>query len=106
MPLTLKPDAAEIHTCLGHAQWQLWRTDEAAASYRRALELKPDQPAALSGLADTLLERGGLAAAEECLRRAVQFDPTAIAPSAPGRGTATAGSPAGRAGKLPSRVGP
>jgi hypothetical protein len=63
---------------LGHARWKLWRLDDATASYRRALELKPDHPAALSGLATVLLERGALVAAEEHFRRALLFDPSAI----------------------------
>jgi tetratricopeptide (TPR) repeat protein len=60
---------------LGTAQRALQRLDDAALSYRRALELRPDFAEALSNLAAVLQEQGDLAAAEDCLRRALALQP-------------------------------
>ncbi len=52
------PEVPEIHLRLGMALYDLYRYDEADASYRRALRLKPDFPLATAALA-MLLERKG-----------------------------------------------
>ena len=53
-----RPEAPEIHLRLGMALYDLFRYDEAEASYRRTLHLKPDFPLATASLA-MLLERKG-----------------------------------------------
>ena len=49
--------------------------DEAEASYRRALQIKPDYAEALSNLGRTLNDLGRLEEAEACYRRALQIKP-------------------------------
>ena len=45
--MKLKPDYAEAHNNLGNTLQELGRLDEAEASYRVAIALKPDLVAAL-----------------------------------------------------------
>jgi predicted O-linked N-acetylglucosamine transferase (SPINDLY family) len=54
---------------------ELGRLDEAEASYRRALEIKPDYAEVHSNLGNTLKELGRLGEAEVSYRRALQVKP-------------------------------
>ena len=56
----MKPDFAQAHLNLGNALLALDRLPEAAACYRRALELKPDFVEAHSNLGKTLQDQGKL----------------------------------------------
>lgn len=65
-------DPAEwrARSALGVALDQLGRGEEARASYREALEIKPDEPGVLTNLGVSLLGLGDLAEAEQVLRQA------------------------------------
>ena len=56
---------------LGVAYEQIHRNDDAAAAWRQALALSPDNPAVLSNMAMALAAQGDAAQAETMLRRAV-----------------------------------
>ena len=55
--ITLRPRSASAHRFLGDAQFRLRRFEEAARSYRRALELATGDPIVLANLGGTLLEK-------------------------------------------------
>jgi tetratricopeptide (TPR) repeat protein len=52
------PDIIDAHNTLGNWLMRLKRPDEAAASYKQALNLKPDDDVALQNLARVYLSRG------------------------------------------------
>ena len=65
--LKLSPDSAAIHSALAQAHEKLGRLDEAAAEYKKALELadtrlkaQPDDPQAIAAHADILFSQGEL----------------------------------------------
>lgn len=86
--LALRPDYPEAHYNLGTALERLGRRDEAAAAYRRVLEIDPGQPRALQRLAvlrhdqaSALVEEGlaheaagRMADAEHAYREAARLD--------------------------------
>jgi tetratricopeptide (TPR) repeat protein len=73
-----KPDSAEAHNDLGTALRRQGRLDEAAASYRRALEAKADFAKAHGNLAGVLRLQGRTSEAEASCRRAVDLDPRLV----------------------------
>jgi TolB-like protein/Flp pilus assembly protein TadD len=75
--LELDPESAEAHTLMGRLQQLQWQWTETEAEYRRALELKPNDAGALTGLADWLLCQGRTEEALGWAQRARELDPLA-----------------------------
>ncbi|MFO0729358.1 MAG: rhomboid family intramembrane serine protease [Myxococcota bacterium] len=74
------PGMASAHVELGQDLASLGRTDEAAKAFSRALDVMPEQPDALFGLAKLAADYGGdLVAAEAIARRLVARRPEAVA---------------------------
>jgi tetratricopeptide (TPR) repeat protein len=73
--LTITPDSAEAHNCLGNALLALGQLDRAADSYRRALSLRPNSVGALANLADVLRHLGQPLEAIANCRRALALEP-------------------------------
>jgi tetratricopeptide (TPR) repeat protein len=73
--LDVNPRSHIAWTQLGVADENAGRTDEAAARYRRALELEPGYPVAAGNLGRILRARGDLDASVAILRETVQRDP-------------------------------
>ena len=71
----LSPVDAEAYSNLGITLRDLGRLEEAEASYRRALEIKPDFAKAHCNLGDTLRDLGRLEEAEASCRRALEIKP-------------------------------
>ena len=69
----LLPGDAEAHTNLGNALQSLRRFDDAAASYRRALEIQPHYPEACNNLGLALRGLGRLDEAVASFRRALEM---------------------------------
>ena len=65
----------EIYSARGHILFELERYDEAAASYRKLLELKPSHPSGSFNLAVCLEKLGRWPEAAENFELAVQQDP-------------------------------
>jgi len=61
------PDSAKIYAYLGSAQDHIGRRDQAAESYKRALELRPDLPEARIGMARAHIREGRLDDARKLL---------------------------------------
>ena len=57
---------------------QQGKLDEATASYRRALELKPDYAEAYNNLANALWEQGKIPEAEACWHRTIELKPDCV----------------------------
>jgi tetratricopeptide (TPR) repeat protein len=74
-PADRTPDDARTHFNRGSALRAQGRTDEAIASYRRALQLRPDIPEAHNNLGNALQEQGRLDEAAACYRRAIDLRP-------------------------------
>ncbi len=74
--LALKPNYAYWHYNLGTALQEQGKLDEVAASYRKALALKPDFADAFYNLHALLLSPEDIAPAIECVRRAVEINPS------------------------------
>ena len=70
-----KPANAEGHHVLGIVLGQLGRSDEALASFDRALALQPAHASALVNRAQTRISRGDMAAAATDLERAIAAKP-------------------------------
>ncbi len=70
--ISLDPSAANLHYYLGVAQQMLMRIDDAAAAYRRAIELAPDVAMYHDALARMLFSHGRQAESLEYQRRAVE----------------------------------
>jgi tetratricopeptide (TPR) repeat protein len=64
------PSYYQTHVQLGRIYRLQGRLDEAEARYRRALELRPDEPTALTRLGEIRLERGDLEEARALLEQA------------------------------------
>jgi tetratricopeptide (TPR) repeat protein len=64
----LLPHEAALHNNLGRAFTQHSRESEAEASFRRALEIKPDYPDAIFNLGGCLMDQGRLGEAETSYR--------------------------------------
>ncbi len=71
--IRLQGNAAMIHNNLGAAYKALQRLPEAAASFRRAAELKPDYAEAHNNLGLALQDQGDLDGAIACYNRAVKL---------------------------------
>ena len=71
----LDPSFADAHHLLATEYGLLGRLQEAAAEFRRLLELEPDNWIGHLGLAVALLQSGDFRGAEESARRAVQLEP-------------------------------
>ncbi len=69
------PRAGEAPYVRGTAQLHQGLLDEAAASFREALQLNPALAAAWNGLARIDAERGDLEASEQACRKAIALDP-------------------------------
>lgn len=67
-----EPEQPEFRISLGKHQAGMKQTEEAEASYRRALELAPDNPVILDEAAQWFLSGGQATVAETLLRRAVR----------------------------------
>jgi TolB-like protein/tetratricopeptide (TPR) repeat protein len=76
--LELDPELAEAHALLGDIYQKQWQWAEAEAEYRRALELKPNDPSANLGYASWLLCQGRTEEALEWSRRARELDPLGV----------------------------
>jgi tetratricopeptide (TPR) repeat protein len=74
MAANLLPGEADSHFNLGVAQNLFGLIDEAAANYRRALQIKPDYAEAHRNLGNVLAELRLLDDAAASYRRALQFD--------------------------------
>ncbi len=70
-----KPLESEFYMALGDAWHKIGRTTEAAASYEKAVRLKPDSPRELKSLAIAWKESGQTARSAELLRRVVRIAP-------------------------------
>jgi tetratricopeptide (TPR) repeat protein len=70
---TLLPGDPEAHGNLGNALHSLQRFDAAAASYRRALEIKPHDPEVCNNLGSALRGLGRLDEAAASFRRALEM---------------------------------
>ncbi len=69
------PGEADAHYNLAVAQKSLGLLDDAAASYRRALKIKPDYAEAHSNLGNVLKDLGRLDESVTCYRRALALKP-------------------------------
>jgi tetratricopeptide (TPR) repeat protein len=69
------PNDAEAHSNLGNALRAVGRLDEAIASYRRALEIRPDLPKLNAIIGNTLSHLGRFADAVASYRRAIELEP-------------------------------
>lgn len=73
--LELDPNLAEAHSLIANVYQQSWRWKDAEAEYKRALTLKPNDPAARAGYAQWLLCQGRVDEALAWSRSARQLDP-------------------------------
>ncbi len=74
-PSSGRPDFAAAYKNLGIALQGQGKADEAAACYRRAVQLSPNDADAHNLLADALRDQGKLADAVACYRRALELKP-------------------------------
>ncbi|MCA2249985.1 tetratricopeptide repeat protein [Mycobacterium intracellulare] len=70
--LAVGTPSAELLKDKGMCLHRARRLDEAAAAYRRALEITEDEPSTLAALGDVLLEQGSVSAAVETFESASQ----------------------------------
>lgn len=73
--LAKRPDSAHLHGLRGRAALLQGEDDEAAAEFARALELAPDDGAALAGRALLEQKRGDVAKAIETMKQAAAASP-------------------------------
>jgi pentatricopeptide repeat protein len=76
--LELDPDLADAHVLLGEMLETQWRWAEAEGELTRAVELKPNDSAALVGFSGWLVTQGRLDEALEWIRRARDLDPSGV----------------------------
>ena len=76
--LELDSELVEAHVVLGDASVRQWQWDVAEASYRRAIDLNPNDAAAYAGQAHWLLCLGRTDEALASARRARELDPLAL----------------------------
>ncbi|HEX6177123.1 MAG TPA: tetratricopeptide repeat protein, partial [Thermoanaerobaculia bacterium] len=65
----------EVHVRLGHIRFLSGKHEEAVREYQRALELRPDDPVALLGIAEVNEAMGRSADAEELYRKVIKARP-------------------------------
>jgi tetratricopeptide (TPR) repeat protein len=75
--LELDSMQAEAHTALGLVNVHDWKFDDAGASYRRALQLKPDYPTANQWYGELLFHTARLNESLNQIQKAVDLDPLA-----------------------------
>ena len=75
--LELDPAMVSAHVALGNAHRDRWEWSESERSYRRALELAPDDPEANQQYAEKLAGMGRTEEAIPYARRAAELDPLA-----------------------------
>jgi TolB-like protein len=75
--LQLDPSLADAHLLLADVEQRQWHWAEAAAEYKRALQLNPNDGSAYAGFADWLLCQGRTAEALDWAQRGRQVDPLA-----------------------------
>jgi len=73
--LTVAPDLAEGHTCVGNVLFGTGKYEDAVKQYQQALELDPSSDYALGQLADAYQKVGNPAAAEADYRKAIALRP-------------------------------
>ena len=73
--LRRNPDAWMAHSGLGRIRMEQGRLTEAAAEFRRALDLEPDSAEVQANLGDALLRMGNAAEAMAHFRQAFRIDP-------------------------------
>jgi TolB-like protein/DNA-binding winged helix-turn-helix (wHTH) protein len=73
--LELDPELAEAHVLLADVYQREWRWNQAETEYKRALQLKPNDPVAHLGFAKWLLCQGRLEEALAWARRGRELDP-------------------------------
>jgi len=73
--ITENPKVPEAHDLMGVCQAELGALDAAAASFRRAIDLKPAYDSAQLNLAGVLQKQGKQAEAEDLLRSAIRAKP-------------------------------
>ena len=73
--LTLDPENAEAHVLLGHVLQRHWQWANAQAEYKKALDLAPNDPAAVLGLALWMHCQGRTDEAVTLARRTHELDP-------------------------------
>lgn len=73
--LELDPTVAEAHVLLADVYTQHWHWTDAETEYKRALELKPNDPGAHMGYAEWLMCQGRLDEAIQWAQRARELDP-------------------------------
>lgn len=73
--IELDPHNPELHCALGEAWLRLNRVEEAHASFKRALDLRPNHPRTIHNLGITHRIQGELDAAEGCARLTLHLDP-------------------------------
>ena len=76
--LELDPNLAEAHALLGQVYQQQWHWSEAESEYRRAIALKPNDAAAVLGLASWLMCQGRIDESLELATRARSLDPVGV----------------------------
>lgn len=75
-----RADVAQLHFNIGNALLALKRHREAAATFRRALELRPADPDTLNNLGNALIGDARYHEAEACLRQALAVRPGTAKP--------------------------
>ncbi len=73
--LELDPELAGAHVLLAQTYQQLWKWSDAGAEFKRALELQPNDAAAIRGLATWLVCEGRAEDGVARLQRARELDP-------------------------------
>jgi len=73
--LSLSPDLAAGHTCLGNVLKATGRYDKAAEQFQRAVDLDQNSEVAFLGLADSYQKLGNLPAAEAAYKKAIGLRP-------------------------------
>ena len=69
--IKMEPNAADAYLALGMAQRKLGQPEDALATYRKLLRVRPEMWTAISRLASVLAETGQMAEAEAPLRKAL-----------------------------------
>ncbi len=76
--LTRDPDAAWLHTQMGHTLYQLGEYKDAEVHFKRSIVLDPDEAEPFQGLTYLYLAMNRAGVAEDHCRKALQLDPDDI----------------------------